>query len=82
MCSASYNSRSTAIAVAGLVFVLCAISCDAGSGLDHCSLHNFHHSLNTTHLQYTKEPVNREYAILNQFKSLHCCAKGYRSIEW
>jgi hypothetical protein len=47
-----------------------------------CSEHRFTESINTTHMQFTKEIVSQEYAVLGQFKSLHCCAKGYRSIEW
>lgn len=49
---------------------------------DHCSENRYNSSLGTEHLQFTKEVPDREYAILGQFKSLHCCAKGYRSIEW
>lgn len=49
---------------------------------DHCSENRYNSSLDTEHLQFTKEVADREYAILGQFKSLHCCAKGYRSIEW
>uniref|UniRef100_A0A1Q3EX96 Soluble interferon alpha/beta receptor OPG204 n=1 Tax=Culex tarsalis TaxID=7177 RepID=A0A1Q3EX96_CULTA len=49
---------------------------------DHCSENRYNSSLGTEHLQFTKEVADREYAILGQFKSLHCCAKGYRSIEW
>uniref|UniRef100_A0A6B2EK16 Putative x-linked interleukin-1 receptor accessory protein-like 2 n=1 Tax=Phlebotomus kandelakii TaxID=1109342 RepID=A0A6B2EK16_9DIPT len=50
------------------------------AGIDHCSSHLF--TGNDTSTQFTKEVVNHEYAVLNQFKGLHCCAKGYRSIEW
>ncbi|XP_055676833.1 fibroblast growth factor receptor 3-like [Lutzomyia longipalpis] len=50
------------------------------AGIDHCSSHLF--NINDTSIQFTKEVVNHEYAVLGQFKSLHCCAKGYRSIEW
>lgn len=49
---------------------------------NHCSEHRYEHSLNTHHLQFTKEIPDREYGVLRQFKSLHCCGKGYRSIEW
>lgn len=52
------------------------------TGENHCSEHRYEHSLNTHHLQFTKEIPDREYGVLKQFKSLHCCGKGYRSIEW
>ncbi|KPI93376.1 hypothetical protein RR46_10636 [Papilio xuthus] len=37
---------------------------------------------NTTWMQFTKEPVSFEYGFQDKFKSIHCCVKGYRSIEW
>uniref|UniRef100_A0A1B0GHZ5 Putative secreted protein n=1 Tax=Lutzomyia longipalpis TaxID=7200 RepID=A0A1B0GHZ5_LUTLO len=60
-----------------LIFIVDAVSKVAG--IDHCSSHLF--NINDTSIQFTKEVVNHEYAVLGQFKSLHCCAKGYRSIE-
>lgn len=80
MAMSSANVMKWAAVIVAAVIV--ATTATLVDGLDYCSQHNFHQSLNATHLQYTKEPVNREYAVLNQFKSLHCCAKGYRSIEW
>lgn len=48
----------------------------------HCQLHRFSKSLNSTVMQFTKEVVSQEYAVLGEFKNLHCCAKNYRNIEW
>jgi hypothetical protein len=47
---------------------------------DFCVMDTFHS--NSTWLQFTKELSSREYAVELKFKSLHCCTKGYRSIEW
>ncbi|CAH0557087.1 unnamed protein product [Brassicogethes aeneus] len=47
---------------------------------DFCSQDNFNTS--GTHLQLTREASSEEFGVIGQFKSLHCCAKGYRSIEW
>ncbi|XP_032678096.1 single Ig IL-1-related receptor-like [Odontomachus brunneus] len=33
-------------------------------------------------LSFTKEVVTTEYANVGAFKALHCCLRGYRSIEW
>ncbi|XP_055603652.1 fibroblast growth factor receptor 3-like [Uranotaenia lowii] len=52
------------------------------NGENHCSENRFNYSLMTDHMQFTKEVPEKEYGVLGQFKSLHCCAKGYRSIEW
>ena len=52
------------------------------SGIIYCANHTYESSINTTHMQFTKEVVTQEYAIEGDFKGLHCCAKGYRSIEW
>ncbi|CAO1424444.1 unnamed protein product [Diamesa hyperborea] len=52
------------------------------SGIDHCSEHLYQKSQNASHMQFTRETVSQEYAVEGLFKSLHCCAKGYRSIEW
>lgn len=49
---------------------------------DHCKDHKFANVFNVTYMQLTKEIVTQEYAIEGEFKNLHCCAKGYRSIEW
>ncbi|KAL4704827.1 hypothetical protein ACJJTC_001302 [Scirpophaga incertulas] len=37
---------------------------------------------NSSWMQFTKEPVPLEYGFENKFKSIHCCVKAYRSIEW
>lgn len=73
--------ESNAFAALVLLCISCANVVQV-HGLEHCAMNNYEQSLNSSHMQYTKEPVNREYVVLDQFKSLHCCAKGYRSIEW
>ncbi|CAH2068669.1 unnamed protein product, partial [Iphiclides podalirius] len=45
----------------------------------YCATNTF--PTNTTWMQFTKEPVSFEYGFQNKFKSIHCCVKGYRSIE-
>lgn len=50
--------------------------------ISYCSNHTYVSSQGSTFMQFTKETVNQEYAVEGQFKALHCCAKGYRSIEW
>ena len=51
-------------------------------GIEHCLEHLYQKSQNASHMQFTRETVSQEYAVEGKFKSLHCCAKGYRSIEW
>lgn len=59
------------------------ISANNSVALDnHCTDRRFVNSLNTTFMQFTKEIVDQEYTVEGDFKGLHCCAKGYRSIEW
>ncbi|XP_046393536.1 uncharacterized protein LOC124161282 [Ischnura elegans] len=48
--------------------------------VDYCNDHNF--DTDSTYMQFTKEISSREYTLVGKFKSIHCCAKGYRSIEW
>jgi len=47
---------------------------------DYCSIYKFHHPPGG--LSFTKEVVTTEYANVGAFKALHCCLRGYRSIEW
>lgn len=66
-----------------MVHVLAVISLlSIAEAIDHCQLNQFNKSKNSTNMQLTKEAVSQEYAVIGAFKSLHCCAKGYRSIEW
>lgn len=69
--------------VRDLIYVLTVIAIIRNaSGIIYCANHTYESSINTAHMQFTKEVVEREYAIEGEFKGLHCCAKGYRSIEW
>jgi hypothetical protein len=54
----------------------------AVDAINYCNNNTFVESHSTSFMQFTKETVNQEYAVQGQFKALHCCAKGYRSIEW
>ncbi|KAJ0181223.1 hypothetical protein K1T71_003308 [Dendrolimus kikuchii] len=60
------------------VAVVAGASCADTAG--YCSDNIFKN--NSTWMQFTKEPVPLEYGFEDKFKSIHCCVKGYRSIEW
>ncbi|KAH0544127.1 hypothetical protein KQX54_001240 [Cotesia glomerata] len=47
---------------------------------DYCSAHKFDKLPGG--LRFTKEVVTTEYANIGAFKAVHCCLRGYRSIEW
>lgn len=47
---------------------------------DYCSAHKFEKLAGG--LRFTKEIVTMEYADVGAFKAIHCCLRGYRSIEW
>ncbi|CAB3248425.1 unnamed protein product [Arctia plantaginis] len=49
-------------------------------GASYCSVNTF--TTNSSWMQFAKEPVPNEYGFEDKFKSIHCCVKGYRSIEW
>lgn len=65
-----------------VLIVTVILATNVVSGIIYCANHTYESSINTTHMQFTKEVVTQEYAIEGDFKGLHCCAKGYRSIEW
>ncbi|XP_026323690.1 uncharacterized protein LOC113232980 [Hyposmocoma kahamanoa] len=46
----------------------------------YCSMNTFND--NSSSMHFTKEPVPLDYGFSDKFKSIHCCVKGYRSIEW
>lgn len=63
-------------------FVLCNVLQISFALMDFCDIDKRNYSISTPGIQLTKELSSSEYAVLSSFKSLHCCAKGYRSIEW
>lgn len=65
----------------GILLLATVFAVDAGA-VDYCSSHTFSSSYGTSFMQFTKETVSNEFAVTGQFKALHCCGKGYRSIEW
>lgn len=76
------NDLIGSLFIIGLVSVSTSTASSSVTLDDHCTDRRFVNSLNTTFMQFTKETVDQEYAVENSFKGLHCCAKGYRSIEW
>ncbi|XP_045761534.1 uncharacterized protein LOC123864865 [Maniola jurtina] len=46
----------------------------------YCSTNTF--ATNTSWMHFSKEPISYEYGFQDKFKSIHCCVRGYRSIEW
>lgn len=61
-----------------LLLLLTVATCTTAAG--YCSLNTL--AANSSWMQFTKEPVPLEYGFEDKFKSIHCCVKGYRSIEW
>ncbi|XP_057328802.1 single Ig IL-1-related receptor-like [Microplitis mediator] len=47
---------------------------------EYCLMHRFDKLPGG--LRFTKEVVSTEYANVGAFKAIHCCLRGYRSIEW
>lgn len=76
--------------MAVIVLVLClalsSVVLSDDSRTDYC-LHNLYQNpvdkvFGESNMGFTKEATYNEFAVVGEFKSLHCCAKGYRSIEW
>lgn len=58
---------------------------DAVDAKDHCSVDTWALAAASAlpePLAFSKELSSREYVVGGGGKSLHCCARGYRSIEW
>lgn len=69
-------------AVVLVLIYCCYIKPCSGQGIvNYCHQYTFI-TTNSSRLQLTREISKRDYAINDKFKSVHCCAKGYRSIEW
>lgn len=73
---------SKSVIYMNLIILILVSNYQIANGIHHCELHRYANSINSTDMQFTKEAVNIDYALIGEFKSLHCCAKGYRSIEW
>ncbi|XP_075235399.1 X-linked interleukin-1 receptor accessory protein-like 2 [Lycorma delicatula] len=70
------------LSIKSFFLVCCTAVSFAAAKIDYCSENIFNSSLNSNYLQFTKELSSSEYSVTTSFKSLHCCAKGYRSIQW
>lgn len=65
-----------------IVFLGVLVSGKSLSIVDFCDVDRRNSSVTSPGLQFTKELSSSEYTVVSTFKSLHCCAKGYLSIEW
>lgn len=73
--------KNMAVNLVGLSVVLFWVCLNQVFGIeDYCSKNTYNGSETVMH--FTKEASLEEFAIIGKFKGLHCCAKGYRSIEW
>lgn len=63
-----------------IYLIICCFNCSGQGIVNYC--HQYTFVTNSSSLQLTREISKRDYAINDKFKSVHCCAKGYRSIEW
>ncbi|XP_065333944.1 interleukin-1 receptor accessory protein-like 1-A [Cloeon dipterum] len=49
---------------------------------EFCTKFHLSATHNASGMQFTREVGQSDFAIEAKFKSIHCCARGYRSIEW
>ncbi|KAL7306663.1 hypothetical protein TKK_0001339 [Trichogramma kaykai] len=66
--------------VRGLLVCLIVAAPFARAEDDYCTSNRFQNAFSG--LGFTKEVVSSEYANIASFKALHCCLRGYHSIEW
>ncbi|CAH1105098.1 unnamed protein product [Psylliodes chrysocephalus] len=62
-----------------LVLLICVLGIRGIKDQD-CSANTIQSSDNN--MRFTKEATFAEFAVVGKHKALHCCAKGYRTIEW
>lgn len=65
-----------------IIFICAFVFGKSSAIVEYCDVDKRNSSVITPGLQFTKELSSSEYAVGSTFKSLHCCAKGYLSIEW
>ncbi|XP_038208748.1 uncharacterized protein LOC119830011 [Zerene cesonia] len=64
-----------------LLVALCVVaSASPTLSVRYCSTNTF--PSNSSSMHFTKEPIPHEFGFQDKFKSIYCCVKGYRSIEW
>lgn len=78
-CCVEIMRRKMEISTTFFISIL-AVICRGNELKDYCSIHKFDNLPGG--LRFTKEVVTTEYANVGAFKALHCCLRGYRSIEW